>query len=61
MVSMSACYADDPGSIPGSGTLVMCQPRGATDEAPGHGSFQSKAALPGREAGWAMLSVDNKA
>ena len=39
---------------------MMCQPRGATDEAPGHGSFQSKA-VPGGEAGWAMLSVDNKA
>ena len=60
MVSMSASYADDPGSIPGSGTLVLCRPSGATDEAPGHGSFQSKAA-PGGEAGWAMLSVDNKA
>ena len=57
---MPAYHADDPGSIPGSGTLVMCQPSGATDEAPGHGSFQSKAA-PGGEAGWAMLSVDNKA
>ena len=58
--SSSASHADDPGSIPGSGTHVMCQPSGATDEAPGHGSFQSKAA-PGGEAGWAMLSVDNKA
>ena len=60
MVSTSDYRADDPGSIPGCGTLVMCRPSGATDEAPGHGSPQSKVSLGG-EAGWAMLSVDNTA
>ena len=58
--SVPASHADDPGSIPGCGTHVMCRPSGATDEAPGHVSSESKVSLGG-EAGWAMLSFDNKA
>ena len=45
--SASAYCARDPGSIPECGTLVMSRPSGASDEAPGHGSFTSKVSLGG--------------